>query len=131
MVQALAHHHDDVPAVTLSTLRRDLFAVEPWVITLVAGDSDRLDGYATLVKLARFQNGARGLDLHHLYVHHDRRGLGIGLALVMAAKQRAMVLGCSYMTVSTHPENRTAQAWYVRHGFSVAAGHAPRFAMQV
>lgn len=128
MVHALAAHHGDSPAVTEADLRRDLFATQPWMRVLVADTPAGLVGYAALLPLAQMHTGLRGMELHHLFVTPDDRSDGIGGLLIEAAVVQARRLGCSYMTVGTHPDNTAAQAFYTRRGFAPRAVTGARFA---
>lgn len=129
MVHALARHHDDTPDVTEADLARDLFGAPPWLQVLVAEEGRRLAGYAALQSLSQLQFGRRGMDLHHLFVQPAARGLGLGRALVSASIAHATALGCRYLTVSTHPDNHAAQAFYLALGFAARSAGAPRFAL--
>lgn len=127
MVAALARHHGDTATVSRATLRRDVLGDNPWITVLVAETEGRLAGYAALVPLAQLQAGARGMDLHHLYVDPVRRGRGIGRRLIEAAKAQAARRGCGYLTVGTAAGNRAAQAVYPSCGFEALAAAGPRF----
>lgn len=69
------------------------------------------------------------LNVHDLVVRGDRRGKGIGSALLGHAEHLARDLGCCKMTLEVLSENTIAQRSYVRVGFrpyvlDPAAGHA-------
>ena len=85
LISELAAHHGDAAAVTPENLERDLFGRMPWITALVAEAAGELIGYAILVPLYRAQQGARGMELHHLYVRSAHRGTGIGRHLVAKA----------------------------------------------
>lgn len=129
MVQALALHHGDASLVTMESLQRDLFGPVTWLHALVADEAGQLVGYAALLPLARLHLGQRGMDLHHLYVAQSARRRGIGQALVKAARQHAIDLGCSYFTVGTSAENHAAHQFYVNAGFADRPLEGRRFAM--
>lgn len=123
MVHALALYHGDPVAVTLAQLRRDTLGAHPWVRVLVAEGK----GYAALCPLTQLQYGARGMDMHHLFVEEPARARGVGRALITASITLARELGCRYMTVGTHPDNLTAQGVYRALGFEEMGGAGPRF----
>ena len=131
MVQALATHHDDTAAVTLATLTRDILGTPAWALTLVARDKSRPIGYATLCPLIQLQWGVRGMEMHHLFVLQDWRGRGIGQRLIKAAMRTATDMGCAYMTVGTHPDNRPAQRLYQAAGFTPLPDRGPRFSIRL
>ena len=127
MVQGLAVHHDDVAKASLQTLRRDVLGDAPWLRVLIALIGDAPVGYIALCPLAQMQFGVRGMDMHHLFVKAGFRGRGIGGQLIGAAKQKARGLGCDFMMVGTHPDNRAAQAFYLSQGFTLRHQTDPRF----
>jgi GNAT superfamily N-acetyltransferase len=127
MVQALTRHHADEPLVTEASLTRDFFGPEPWFRVLVAEGEAGLPGYAATLPLARLGYGARGLDLHHLFVTEGSRGQGVGRALVQACEVMARDLGCSYLIIGTHPDNSAAQACYQALGYAQMPTTAVRF----
>ena len=127
MVHALAVHHDDTATVTLSELEREVLGEAPWITVIIACDPENLLGYAALCPLAQLQFGARGMDMHHLFVEPDARGQGIGRGLIKASIDHVNLLGCRYIMVGTHPENIPAQEIYRAAGFSQIPAPGPRF----
>ena len=83
--------------------------------------------YAALLPLARLGYGQRGMDLHHLFVAAPHRQQGIGTALLRGAEDLAQSLGCSYLIIGTHPENRAAQDYYQKLGYGPMPNTALRF----
>lgn len=112
MIAALAAHHHDASAMTPDILERDLFGDRPWITALVADTGSELIGYAILVPLYRAQEGARGMDLHHLFVRDGQRGHGIGQHLVARARDIARTAGCGYLSVSATTGNSAAHRFY-------------------
>ena len=127
MVRALAIHHDDTPEVSIEALKRDIFGVTPWVYVVVCEVNEEVVGYAALCPLTKLQAGVRGIDMHHLFVEASFRGIGIGRSLTEASMRKARDLSCTYMTVGTHPDNSSAQAFYLACGFDQRQGTHPRF----
>ena len=74
MIAELAAHHGDAAPITPEQLERDLFGRTPWITALVAEAGNRLIGYAILVPIYRAAEGARGMELHHLFVRPESRG---------------------------------------------------------
>ena len=131
MVEKLAAHHDDTPALTADALIRDIIGVNPWIYVLVAEAQDELIGYAALCGLTRLHFGLRGMDIHHLFTEAAFRGRGVGRNLVAASKIKAIALSCSYLTVGTNPDNHKAQVFYESLGFERKDAHPPRFSIQL
>jgi ribosomal protein S18 acetylase RimI-like enzyme len=118
MVVALSAHHADVAQATPDTLARDALGPTPWVKVIVAEDAGNLVGYAGLIRLCRFQDSARLMDLHHLFVQVGQRGRGIGWALLDASCDEARKAGCVTLFVGTAPDNTYAQKIYETYGFA-------------
>ena len=69
------------------------------------------------------------LNVHDIVVRADRRGQGIGRALLAWAEQRAAELGCCKLTLEVLSNNHGAMACYERAGYmpyvlDPQAGHA-------
>ena len=128
MVVALTEHHRDVARVTLESLKRDFFGPVVWYHGLVAVQDATVVGYAATLPLGRLGYGARGLDLHHLFVCPNARQLGVGRALVQGVEDLGRNLGCSYVIIGTHPDNLAAQAYYQHLGYGPHASTGKRFA---
>ncbi len=69
------------------------------------------------------------LNIHDIVTRDDRRGQGVGQALLQWAEQRARELGCCKLTLEVLSNNTRAMAAYQRAGFALyvldpAAGHA-------
>ncbi|MBQ2262383.1 MAG: GNAT family N-acetyltransferase [Loktanella sp.] len=131
MIGQLAAHHGDTPALSRDDLLRDAFGDAPWISILVAETKETLVGYAALCGRIQLHFGARGMDMHHLFTDPTHRGRGIGRGLVAACQIKAVSLSCRYMTVGTHPDNLTAQAFYVAAGFERQDASPPRFSMRL
>lgn len=132
MICALAAHHGDVPDISPTHLARDAIGAAAWFHVLVAeADTGCLQGYAALNPVGQLILGARGLDLHHLFVRESHRGMGVGSALLAACRVLASEKECAFLTVGSHPDNRKAAAFYETHGFTRRAGSGPRFSMKL
>nr|WP_316653129.1 GNAT family N-acetyltransferase [uncultured Gellertiella sp.] len=118
MVAELAAHHGDPAALSAERLARDLFAPQPWIRALVAESAGDLIGHAILVPAYRANEGARGLDIHQLYVRPAFRSHGIGQHLVATARDEARRSGCTYITVSAATGNLKAHRFYQTLAFT-------------
>lgn len=127
MVVALTQHHGDAARVTMENLERDFLGPVAWYHGLVAVQDATVVGYAAALPLGRLGYGARGLDLHHLFVIPDARLLGVGSTLVQGVEDLGRNLGCSYVIIGTHPDNVAAQAYYQRLGYETHASTGKRF----
>lgn len=130
MAHALAGFHGDEATLTTEALARDALCDPHWIKLLVAVQKDRLIGYAALCPLVQLQYGARGMDMHHLFVRAEARGTGAGNVLIKASVEVAKGLGCRYLAVGTHPKNMAAQKFYEAAGFTRSQG-GPRFRIRV
>lgn len=131
MINALAYHHSDTPQIDTKALKRDIFGKIPWIYVLVAEIGKNVVGYAALCPLIQLQFGSRGMDMHHLFVEEEFRGVGVGKSLIEASMQKARNLACIYMTVGTHADNTDAQAVYLACGFEVRHGSSTRFGISL
>ncbi len=131
MIAELASHHGDTASASAEQLVRDAFGERPWIYVLVAELAGRICGYAALCGLIQLQFGARGLDMHHLFVEADLRGRGLGVALIKGATMKARALDCQYLSVGTHPDNLDAQAFYLAQGFERRPSYPPRFVVRL
>lgn len=131
MIRALSAFHGDTAAVTLEQLQTFFFDPEAPATALLAHHDDRLIGYAGLLPHLRLHSGARSLDIQHLYVAENRRGQGVGRALIAAARDIAQSTGCFRLTIGTDPDNTAAQAAYEAMGWDPITGAGPRYQMLV
>ena len=69
------------------------------------------------------------LNIHDLAVVPDRRGQGIGRALLEAVEAEAIQRGCCKITLEVQDANRRARGLYERYGFAdfVVANSPTRF----
>ena len=121
LAHALAAYHGDAATLSLAALERDCLGPAPWVTVLVAEGTTGLHGYAALCPQMQLQFGARGMDLHHLFVCDTARGRGIGRALVQASLDHARAQGCGYVAVGTDARNARVQGFYRGAGFDELA----------
>ena len=131
MIKALAAHHDDTAVLGLDALEAHAFSSQPWITLIVAEQRKNLIGYAGLTRMVQLQFDARGLDMHHLFVRKQHRGLGVGAALINACRTHATQLNCRFLTVGTHPDNHAAQEVYLASGFERRPQPGPRFSLKL
>ena len=132
MIHALNAFHNVTGHVTQSSLARDTDPANPWFYVYVAEQDGALVGYMILIRLAKVANGLRGLDINHMFVAESHRGTGIARQFVEAAKTKARDLSCSYVFISTAPDNTAAQDAYIAIGFApFPDSGGPRFRMQL
>lgn len=83
---------------------------------LGAWDGDELVGFACIYWTGSSISAKEIALMSDLLVRADRRGDGIGNALIEACTAAARERGCAHIEWLTHIENRTAQRLYERTG---------------
>lgn len=83
---------------------------------LVAEEGGALLGYAALVPHLSLEDGATGQYLADLFVLPERRGAGVGRALIAAAAREAAARDGSYLWWTSLPGNSGARGFYARMG---------------
>jgi RimJ/RimL family protein N-acetyltransferase len=132
---ALQTHHSEVtPDLGPQTPKRDLpdawrirrskyerWLGDPDTFFVVAEADGEPVGYAFVTigpPYAGWATGDRLAELETLSVLADRRGEGVGAALLDAVWKRLTELGVEDMAITTTATNVNAQRFYERHGFS-------------
>jgi ribosomal protein S18 acetylase RimI-like enzyme len=93
---------------------------DPDTFFIVAGSAGAPAGYAFVtvgMPYASWDAGERLAELETLSVLSERRGAGIGAALLEAAWARLEEIGVEDMQITTTVTNLDAQRFYERHGF--------------
>jgi len=90
------------------------------VTVLFAGDGP--DGFAELRFRASLYTGELDAYLEELYVVPERRGQGLGRALLEAAMEHARERGARHIDLNTSEEDVAARALYERMGFTNREG---------
>jgi ribosomal protein S18 acetylase RimI-like enzyme len=90
------------------------------VIVVFAGDGP--DGFAQLRFRPSLYTGALDAYLEELYVVPERRGLGIGRALLDAAMEHARKRGAARIDLNTSEDDVAARALYESVGFTNREG---------
>jgi ribosomal protein S18 acetylase RimI-like enzyme len=90
------------------------------VTVLFAGDGP--DGFAELRFRPSLYTGALDAHLEELYVLPERRGHGLGRALLEAAMEHARERGAAHIDLGTGEDDIAAQALYESAGFTNREG---------
>ncbi len=85
---------------------------------LVLREDETLLGMANLLFTVSTARGGRVAILDDFVVLPERRGGGVGSALLQAARALAEAEGCSRITLQTDASNDAAMRLYQRHGFA-------------
>lgn len=130
LIQYLAAFHGELSAATTDSLKRDLFGWSPCIRGFVAARGTLLVGYALYFPVYNAQRAERGMDLTHLFVLDEERGNGIGSALIGAVRAEARSHACGFVTIGTHQENVSAQAYYQRR-FGTGTMSGPKYRVAI
>jgi GNAT superfamily N-acetyltransferase len=85
---------------------------------LVAELGGEVVGVCQLIVFRHLQSrGGRCAEIESVHVHPDRRGAGVGGALVRAAIERALELGCYRVQLTSNSARTNAHRFYERLGF--------------
>ena len=90
------------------------------IVVLFAGDGP--DGFAQLRFSPSLYTGVRDATLDELYVLPERRGVGLGRALLDAAMQHARARGAVHIDLNTSEDDRAARRLYESSGFTNREG---------
>jgi GNAT superfamily N-acetyltransferase len=108
-------------AAKLAERVQELLAADE--LTVLVAD----DGVAVLYFRPSLWTEARECYLAELYVVPDRRGHGLGRALLEAAIERAREAGADYMCLATSETDVAARSLYESAGFSNRDDGSPMF----
>lgn len=90
---------------------------QPGALVLLAFDGVHPVGLATCFYGFSTFAARPLLNVHDLAVVADRRGRGIGRALLVAAEERARARGCAKLTLEVREDNARARRLYGEQGF--------------
>jgi GNAT superfamily N-acetyltransferase len=110
------HDIDTSPEV----LRQAIAAVlqnEGLGLFLVARDGGEIVGLAALSFAWTLEHGGKSVWLDELYVVPERRGQGIGRALLARVIGEARALGCQAIDLEVEEAHRRAERLYEQEGF--------------
>jgi len=128
---------DDVDAVwplardlaTSYVVDRDTYATifpglvaEPSVLLLVATDDGAVVGYLLGQRHVTFHAGGPVVWVEEVMVDDQRRGTGVGRALMEAAEDRARTSGAAYVALAT----RRAADFYAALGYEESAAYVKK-----
>ncbi len=89
---------------------------EPLIRYLVA-EEDKLVGFISLHMDRQLHHASLVGEVQELIVREDRRGQGIGEALLKAAQEQAAQAGCSHMELNSNLKRTGAHAFYAHMGW--------------
>ena len=84
---------------------------------VVARDGGEIVGLAALSFAWTLEHGGKSAWLDELYVVPERRGRGIGRALLVRVIDEARALGCKAIDLEVEEAHRRAERLYEREGF--------------
>ena len=121
LVRGLAEYErlTDQAVATEDDLRRTLFGEKPYAEVVLAEDGHGVTGFALFFHNYSTFRGKPGLYLEDLFVVPDRRGEGIGKALLLHLKDIAIDRGCGRMEWSVLSWNEPAVGFYRKLGAEV------------
>jgi ribosomal protein S18 acetylase RimI-like enzyme len=110
----------------LSAARFAEYLADPQRLVLTAHRSDRIVGYAMLIRgvgddpdVQRAVPVQPAVELSKIYVLPDEHGTGVSTALMDAALAAAAEWGAGCVWLGVNQENQRAQRFYKRCGFTV------------
>ena len=114
-------------AENLSQARFRGYLADPDRTVLVARDDCRILGYAMLIRgvsddedVQRAVTLRPAVEVSKMYVLPDSHGAGASAALMTAAVRAAQSSGARSVWLGVNQQNRRAQRFYTKHGFTVA-----------
>jgi GNAT superfamily N-acetyltransferase len=118
MIRELAtyEHLEDFARATPEALRAHLFGPRPFAEALIAEADGRAAGFALYFGTYSTFRGQPGLYLEDIYVREERRGQGVGTALLSAVARVAVERGCGRLEWSVLDWNQPALDFYRGHG---------------
>ena len=111
---------EPTPDATLIAARAAPLIESGEVTVLLAGDGP--DGFAQLRFRPSLYTGALDAYLEELYVAPERRGHGLGRALLEAAMEHAKQRGAAHIDLGTSEDDVAARALYESAGFTNREG---------
>jgi ribosomal protein S18 acetylase RimI-like enzyme len=112
-----AFYRTPFPAVSKVERLLDRLGLDPGLgVQLVADESGRLQGFASLYACLDTLLADRILVMNDLFVDPSVRSRGIGEALFNASLAYATAHGYARLDWVTAPDNQDAQRFYDRHG---------------
>ena len=118
LICALAGHHGQRESVrsTPADLRRDIAGPEPRFGAVLADLDGRAVGFVSWTWLHSIWLGARVMNIDDVFVQDDCRGLGVGEALMHAARAACRAGGATRLRWEVEADNAAAIRFYERLG---------------
>lgn len=118
LIVAIAEHHGQRELLHASTdaLRRDGFGPQPRFGALLAESNGTLVGYASYMWHYSIWLASPYMNVDDVYVAASHRGLGIGEALMLAARGLCRARGLHRVRWEVQPDNEAAIRFYERLG---------------
>lgn len=120
LCEEIDRHYDSCTPEPYETrmrrVRDALFGEPPAAYAMLAWDGDGLVGMAAYSFLWPGIDLTRTLYLKELYVTRERRGTGVGSALMAALFETATEHGCARVEWTTDSDNESARRFYARLG---------------
>jgi len=110
-------HEIDLPDSVLREAVAAIFQRDDLGFFVVAHDGGDAVGMAAVSFAWTLEHGGRSAWLDELYVLPERRGRGIGTALLREAVRHAAASGCAAVDLEVDRDHRRAEALYAREGF--------------
>jgi ribosomal protein S18 acetylase RimI-like enzyme len=123
---ATADNIDAFIAETLSANRFREYLADPDRVVLTARKDGRMVGYFMLIggvpedeDVHKTVTLCPAIELSKMYVLPESHGAGVSAALMSAALQRARDLDAKCVWLGVNQQNRRAQRFYTKHGFTI------------
>jgi ribosomal protein S18 acetylase RimI-like enzyme len=75
-------------------------------------------GYVIVLYGFSLEYGGRVLEIDELFVTAEFRGHGLGRSILEFIEAQARKIGAAVLTLETEADNKNAQAFYGKHGFT-------------
>ena len=121
---------DDVAAFIAENLSEQRFhdyLAEPDRVVLAARDDDRILGYAMLIRGVAADADVQkavpvrpAVEISKMYVLPDAHGAGVSASMMTAALDASRALGAACVWLGVNQENKRAQRFYAKQGFTVS-----------
>ncbi|MBX7432825.1 GNAT family N-acetyltransferase [Mycobacterium sp. Y57] len=125
-------------AENLSDARFTEYLADPDRDVLVATEDGRIIGYAMMIRgvpddpdVVRAVVDRPAVELSKMYVLPEAHGAGASAALMRGALAHAARTGAACVWLGVNQQNRRAQRFYAKHGFTVAGTKTFRLGSEI